>query len=32
MLLINLAGLGLIGFIVWWFWLYQAKDDTRSND
>lgn len=24
MLWINLAGLGLIFLIVWWFWLYQA--------
>ena len=23
MLLIDLAGLLLIGFIVWWFWLYR---------
>lgn len=22
---INAAGLGLIGLIVWWFWLYQPK-------
>ena len=24
-LLINLLGLGLIGFIIWWFWLSQTK-------
>jgi len=23
-LLINLAGLGLIGLIVWWFWMARA--------
>jgi len=23
-LLINLAGLGLIGLIVWWFWIARA--------
>ena len=25
MIWINLAGLGLITLIVWWFWLYKAK-------
>ncbi|MDX8391467.1 MAG: cupredoxin domain-containing protein [Mariprofundaceae bacterium] len=25
MLLINICGLSLIGFIVWWFWLYRPK-------
>jgi len=23
-LLVNLAGLGLIGLIVWWFWMARA--------
>lgn len=23
MIIVNLAGLALIGFIVWWFWLYR---------
>jgi len=23
-LLINLTGIGLIGFVVWWFWLSKA--------
>lgn len=31
MLFINLAGLGLIGFIVWWFWLYKPKDGAKSD-
>jgi plastocyanin domain-containing protein len=26
MLIINIAGLLLIGLIVWWFWLYKPKD------
>jgi plastocyanin domain-containing protein len=25
MMLVNLIGLGLIGLIVWWFWLYKPK-------
>lgn len=25
MLLINLAGVLLIAFIIWWFWLYKAQ-------
>jgi len=24
LLLVNLAGLGLIGLIVWWFWIARA--------
>ena len=24
-LLVNIAGMLLIGFIVWWFWLYKPK-------
>ena len=23
-LIVNLAGLALIGFIVWWFWLFKS--------
>jgi plastocyanin domain-containing protein len=26
MLIVNLAGLALIGLIVWWFWLYKAQE------
>jgi plastocyanin domain-containing protein len=31
MLFINLAGVGLIALIVWWFWLYKPKE-TELND
>lgn len=31
MLFINLAGIALIGLIVWWFWLYKPKE-TDLND
>ena len=24
-LVVNLAGLALIGFVVWWFWLSEPK-------
>jgi len=24
LLLVNLAGLGLIGLIVWWFWIARS--------
>lgn len=31
--LINLAGLALIGFIIWWFWLYRpAAAVVAAND
>ncbi|MCE2593906.1 cupredoxin domain-containing protein [Motilimonas cestriensis] len=30
MIVINLLGLVLIGFIVWWFWLYQPPKQ-RTN-
>jgi len=23
--LVNLAGIALIGFIVWWFWIFKSK-------
>jgi plastocyanin domain-containing protein len=26
MLIVNMAGVALIGLIVWWFWLYKAKE------
>ena len=26
MLFVNLAGIALIGLIVWWFWLYKTKE------
>jgi plastocyanin domain-containing protein len=26
MLIVNAAGVALIGLIVWWFWLYKAKE------
>ena len=25
MLIVNVIGLGLIGLIIWWFWLYKPK-------
>ena len=31
MIWINLAGLILIGLIVWWFWLYKAQS-TQIKD
>ena len=31
-LIINLAGLILIGFIIWWFWLSQPKTRRISAD
>ncbi len=32
MLLVNLAGLALIGLIVWWFWLYQPPKTRLSGN
>ena len=32
MLIINLLGIALIGFIVWWFWFYSAKDAQAPSD
>ncbi len=32
MWIINLSGLALIGFIVWWFWLYKPKEVALSDD
>lgn len=33
MLIINIAGVGLIALIVWWFWLYKPKEaELGDND
>jgi len=32
MMIINLAGLALIGFIIWWFWLYKPTQVEVSGD
>lgn len=32
MLLINIAGVVLIGLIVWWFWLYRPKETEVGED
>lgn len=32
MLLINLTGLALIAFIIWWFWLYKSKEVATESD
>ena len=31
MLIVNVAGATVIAFIVWWFWLYKAKEVSRDN-
>ncbi len=31
MIMVNLSGLLLIGFIVWWFWLYRPSATTMSG-
>jgi len=31
-ILINLLGLGLIGFIVWWFWLARPEARKMTKD
>jgi plastocyanin domain-containing protein len=31
MMLINVAGFGLILLIIWWFWLFKAKS-TKTQD
>ncbi len=31
MLIVNVAGVVLIGLIVWWFWLYKAKEVTLDD-
>ncbi|MDF0534672.1 cupredoxin domain-containing protein [Shewanella sp. A32] len=32
MLLINIAGIVLIATIIWWFWLYKAKEATVGEN
>jgi plastocyanin domain-containing protein len=32
MMWINLAGLMLIAFIVWWFWLYQPAAGVKADE
>ena len=32
MMIINLLGLLLIAWIVWWFWLYQPKQTQAQED
>ena len=32
MMIINLLGLVLIGFIVWWFWLYKPESASKQAD
>lgn len=31
MWIINVFGLALIAFIVWWFWLYKPREDAMGN-
>lgn len=32
MILVNAIGAGLIGLIVWWFWLYKPSDVSVGDD
>jgi len=32
MMFINLFGLALIGFVVWWFWLYKTNDSVVPSE
>ena len=32
MLLTNIAGVALIALIVWWFWLYKAREVALDED
>lgn len=32
MLIINIAGLLVIGLIIWWFWLYKPKEVAAAQD
>jgi plastocyanin domain-containing protein len=32
MMIINLLGLALIGFIIWWFWLYKPQNAIKQSD
>lgn len=29
-IIINLIGIGLIGLVVWWFWLYKPSNDMAK--
>lgn len=31
MLLINILGVAMIAFVVWWFWLWKAKADPAAD-
>ena len=30
-MLINLLCIALIGFIIWWFWLYKPSNETKVD-
>ena len=30
MMLVNIAGLALIGFIIWWFWMYRPTASVAA--
>jgi plastocyanin domain-containing protein len=30
MIAVNIAGLALIGFVIWWFWLYRPSDAVSA--
>lgn len=32
MLIVNIMGIALIVWIVWWFWLYREKTSLQSSD
>lgn len=32
MFIINLLGIGLILLIIWWFWLYSAKNEQKISE
>jgi len=32
MMFINLLGLALIAFVVWWFWLYKPSDSLATSE
>lgn len=32
MIIINIAGVALIGLIVWWFWLYKPSTSSTLKD
>lgn len=31
-LLVNIVGVGLVGLIVWWFWIYKSNDSAVRVD